>query len=64
MLRLDEQQSRRKGLQDQTKESAAAPLPLLGVSQEHKAIQHCIYAVDLAQTHTSSLIVASVTLRS
>lgn len=48
--------------QVQAKASDTAPLPLLEVLQEHQATQPQAYAEDLAQTHTGSMFVTSVSM--
>lgn len=48
-----------KGFQESEKESETLLLPLSGVSQILKLNNYSIYAEDLSQTHTGSLIAAS-----
>ena len=45
-----------KGSQEQTKESETAPLPLLRVPQDCKAYNQSMYAENLVQSHTSSML--------
>lgn len=49
-----------KGYQEQAKDSATLPLPLLGVPKTHQANNYIIYAEGLAQTCEESVIASLV----